>query len=203
MFSLFRERLTEALQSLLPLVACAVVLQLTIVHAPLALFVEFLAGSLLALLGLLFLFIGVELGILPMGRFIGAELPRKRSLALICAVAFALGVATTVAEPDVLVLSGQVETQSHGAFSAHALSYVIAGGVGLLTLIAPPDLVPLAYDAGSVTTGVLTTPVLLALAFGLSSVIAGRSAVADGFGLLGLASIGPIFAILLLGVLMR
>lgn len=231
MFSLFRERLTEALQSLLPLVACAVVLQLTIVHAPLALFVEFLAGSLLALLGLLFLFIGVELGILPMGRFIGAELPRKRSLALICAVAFALGVATTVAEPDVLVLSGQVETQSHGAFSAHALSYVIAGGVGLLaalalwrivrghslrrllaaaysvmlllTLIAPPDLVPLAYDAGSVTTGVLTTPVLLALAFGLSSVIAGRSAVADGFSLLGLASIGPIFAILLLGVLMR
>lgn len=231
MFSLFRERLAEALQSMLPLVGCAGVLQLTIVHAPLALFVEFLVGSVLASLGLLFLFMGVELGILPMGRFIGAELPGKRSLPLIFAVAFALGVATTVAEPDVLVLSGQVEAKSQGAFSAHALSYVIAGGVGLLaalalwrivrgyslrrllaaaysvmlllTLIAPAEFVPLAYDAGSVTTGVLTTPVLLALAFGLSSVLAGRSAVADGFGLLGLASIGPILAVLLLGMMLR
>jgi hypothetical protein len=71
----------------------------------------------------------------------------------------------------------------------------------LLTLLAPAEFVSLAYDAGSVTTGVQTTPVLLSLALGLSSVIAGRSAVSDGFGLLGLASVGPIIAILLLGLL--
>ena len=47
----------------------------------------------------------------------------------------------------------------------------------------------------------LTTPVLLALAIGLSSVIAGRSAIADGFGLLGLASAGPIIAVLLMALL--
>ena len=49
------------------------------------------------------LFLGIDLGILPMGRFIGAELPRKGSIALILVVGFALGFATTIAEPDVLV----------------------------------------------------------------------------------------------------
>jgi hypothetical protein len=66
--------------------------------------------------------------------------------------------------------------------------------------VAPREFVPLAYDAGSVTTGVLTAPVVIAIAVGLSSVLAGRSAISDGFGLLGLASIGPIITVLLMGL---
>ena len=66
----------------------------------------------------------------------------------------------------------------------------------------PDAFVALAYDAGSVTTGVLTAPVMLALALGVSSVLGDRAAVADGFGLLGLGSIGPIVLILLLGILL-
>jgi hypothetical protein len=61
----------------------------------------------------------------------------------------------------------------------------------------------LAYDAGSVTTGALTAPVVIALALGLTSVLAGRATVADGFGLLGLASIGPIIAVMMMGMLAR
>jgi hypothetical protein len=52
----------------------------------------------------------------------------------------------------------------------------------LLSCVAPTEFVALAYDAGSATTGVLTAPVVIALAVGLSSVMAGRSAVSDGFG---------------------
>jgi hypothetical protein len=52
-----------------------------------------------------------------------------------------------------------------------------------------------------VTTGVLSAPIVIAVAIGLSSVLAGRSAVSDGFGLLGFASIGPIIAVLLMGLL--
>lgn len=229
MNDLLRERLPEALKAIAPLVAATTVLQVTVVHAPAALFLEFIFGAVLATFGILLLLWGVELGILPMGRFIGAELPMKGSLRLIIAIAFALGFATTVAEPDVVVLSAQVQSVSQGAFSAQFLTYIIAAGVGIfaaialsrivygysmrcllavaylsmlaLSLLAPEAFVPLAYDAGSVTTGVLTTPVLLALALGLSTVLAGRSAASDGFGLLGLASIGPIIAILLLGLL--
>jgi hypothetical protein len=70
-----------------------------------------------------------------------------------------------------------------------------------LALVAPERFTPLAFDAGSVTTGVLSAPIVIAVAIGLSSVLAGRSAVSDGFGLLGFASIGPIIAVLLMGLL--
>ena len=133
-----------------------------------------------------------------------------------------------ILKSDVLVLAEQVEGASQGSLRSRGLIYVIAAGVGvftaigllrvvmgfsmaallggvyavmlLLSLLAPGSLIPLAYDAGSVTTGVLTAPVVLALALGLASVLAERSAVDDGFGLLGLASVGPIIAVLLLGL---
>jgi hypothetical protein len=195
------------------------------------LFVRFLLGAMLSICGMMLLFVGVDQGILPMGRFIGAELPKKGSLMLILAVAFSLGFATTVAEPDVLVLSGQIDAVSSGTMSGRTVLYVIAFGLAILTALAmariifgwpmkymlaavytlilllsffaPAEFIPLAFDSGSVTTGVLSAPVVIALAIGLSSVLAGRSAVSDGFGLLGFASVGPIIAILLLGMLQR
>lgn len=226
-----RSRLLEVLRSVGPLIGLVCLLQVTIVQAPAAQFVQFLAGSMLVVVGLLLLFLGVDLGILPMGRFIGAELPRKGSVTLIVGVGFAMGFATTIAEPDVLVLARQIDDISNGGISGTVVLYVMGIGVALLTalamarivygvslhllltgvlglalvlsFIAPAEFVPLAYDAGSVTTGVLTAPVVIAVAVGLSSVLAGRSAVSDGFGVLGLASIGPIIAILLMGVALR
>jgi hypothetical protein len=162
-----------------------------------------------------------------MGRFIGAELPRRGSLWLILGLAFGLGLATTLAEPDVLVLASEVDGFSDGRVGGPLLMYVIAAGVGLFTalglfrivrgfsmaamltviyvtlvalsFVAPDRIVPLAYDAGSVTTGVLTAPVVLALGLGITSVLAKRSAMTDGFGLLGLASAGPILVLLMFG----
>lgn len=229
--ALLRGRLAEVLKAIAPLIGVMCVLQFTVVHAPAAEFLRLLAGSLLVALGMLLLLVGADMGIVPMGRFIGADLPRKGSVALIVAVALVLGFATTVAEPDVLILASQVEAVSQGALSGLLLVYVIAAGVGLfaaaallrivhgssfrfllaacyllmiiLSLAAPASFVPLAYDGGSVTTGVVTAPALLALALGVSSVLAGRSASSDGFGLLGLASVGPIIAILLLACLLQ
>jgi hypothetical protein len=230
MLALLKLKLPEVLQAVVPLFAVVCAFQLMLVHAPLAVFLQFLVGALLALVGMLLLLAGIDFGILPMGRFIGAELPKKGSLWLIVGVAFALGFATTAAEPDVLILSGQVARASDGAMGGQTLVYVIAGGVGvfaalallrvvvgfsmirlltvvflgiiLISFVSPETFIPIAYDAGSVTTGVLTAPVLLAVTLGLSSVLGERSAVADGFGLLGVASAGPIFVILLLGLLL-
>lgn len=229
MLAILRQQLGEVVRALAPLVGVACLLQVTFVHASAELFAQFLVGSVLAGAGMLLLFAGVEGGILPMGRFIGAELPRKQSLRLIVGVGFAMGFATTMAEPDVLVLAHAVERVSEGELRAIPLAMVIAAGVGLfaaqallrvvfgvslrlllavayvatlaLTVVAPPELIPLAYDAGSVTTGVLTTPVLLAIVLGLSSVLAGRSAISDGFGLLGLGSAGAMIAVLVAGAL--
>jgi hypothetical protein len=223
-----RRRLLEVFRSVGPLLGLICLLQITVVQAPAALFMQFLAGSMLVILGLVLLFLGVDHGILPMGRFIGAEMPRKGSVALIVGVGFVMGFATTIAEPDVLVLARQIDEISRSEIDGTAVLYLIGLGVAvctavamgrvvygfslqllltlllgvaiLLSLVAPTEFVPLAYDAGSVTTGVLTAPVVIAIAVGLSSVLAGRSAVSDGFGILGLASIGPIIAILIMGV---
>jgi len=231
MWSELKRRLVEVLQTVAPLVGVVCVLQLTLVQAPLAVFLQFLIGSGLIIAGMFLLFLGVDYGIVPMGRFVGGGLPRKGSVALIVLVGFAMGFATTVAEPDVLVLAVQVDQISQGNIDRLTVLTVTALGVGVfvalamariiydisirvmltlslaaviaLSFIAPAKFVPMAYDAGSVTTGVLTTPVVIAIAVGLTSVLAGRSAVSDGFGLLGFASIGAIIAIMLMGLAMQ
>lgn len=226
MWNLLRSRLPEVLRAIAPLVGCVCVLQVTLVQASMPEFLQFLAGAVLALAGLVLLFAGIELGVLPMGRFIGAELPRRGSLWLIAGVAAAMGFVTTVAEPDVLILANQVEAASEHGMRRTGLVYLIAAGVALfsaaaflrialgvsttallalsfammigLSLVAPQHIVPVAFDAGSVTTGVLTAPVMLALSLGVNAVLAGRPGSLDGFGLLGLASAGPVIVVLLL-----
>lgn len=231
MLSELKARLLEVLRAVAPLIGLVCLLQVTLLQAPTLLFLQFLAGAVLVIIGMVLLFMGVDLGILPMGRFIGAELPKKGSVALIVVVGFAMGFAVTVAEPDVLILASQIDRISQGSIHGEAVLYVIAVGVAvfvalamarvvygvsmrllltiafgvviLLSFITPAEFMPLAYDAGSVTTGVLTAPVVIALAVGLSSVLAGRNSVSDGFGLLGFASIGPIIAIMIMGIVLR
>lgn len=228
MLALLTRNLVEVVKAVTPLLVVVTVLQFAVVHAPLELFGQFVLGTVLAMAGMLLLFIGIDVGILPMGRFIGAELPLRGSLMLIFVVAGLLGFATTVAEPDVLVLAEQVDTASGGQISQFAVVYVMAGGVAVFTGLAMARVVlgwslkllasisillalalaffvrdafvSLAFDAGSVTTGVLTAPVLIAVALGLSSVLAGRDPVSDGFGILGFASIGAIIAVLVMGL---
>lgn len=230
MVSLLTANLVEVLKAVGPLITVVTLIQLGVVHASDTLFLQFLMGSALAIIGMTLLFSGIDYGILPMGRYIGSALPEKGSLLLVLAVSFALGFAATVAEPDVLVLASQVDTASHGAISRQIVVYVIGFGVAIfastammrivagwrmkflltavyalaigLSIFAPEEFVSLAFDAGGVTTGVLSAPVLISLAIGLSSVLAGRSAVSDGFGLLGLASAGPIITILILSALL-
>lgn len=227
---MLKEKTLEVLKAVTPLIVCAFLIQFGFLHVPAGEFMEFLGGWILAIIGMVFLFVGVDYGILPMGRFIGGELPKKGSLLLIVAVTFALGFSTTVAEPDVLVLAEQADIASGARISRSAVLYTIATGLSLfvsfammrillgwsmkamlgvafacillLAFLVPAEWAPLGFDAGSVTTGVVSSPMIIALAMGLSSVLAGRSAASDGFGLLGFGSIGAIIAILIMGAVM-
>ncbi len=228
---LFRQKLIEVVKAIAPLIVVMCALQLTVVRAPASLFLQFLIGSLMAVGGLVLFYTGIDMGILPMGRFIGSELPRRGSMLLIVITAFLLGFVTTAAEPDVLVLSRQVEQLSQGSISGNVIIYTMALGVGffvaiamarivlgfsmvylliaaysaviILSFFAPAEFIPLSYDSGSVTTGALTAPVVISLALGFSSVLAGRSTISNGFGLLGFASIGPIIAVMIMGILLH
>ncbi len=81
--------------------------------------------------------------------------------------------------------------------------YLIIGGyilVMLMTVIAPEEIIGLAYDAGGVTTSTITVPLVTALGVGLASVIKGRSPLVDGFGLIAFASLLPMIFVMAYGL---
>jgi len=83
------------------------------------------------------------------------------------------------------------------------LYYLIIGGyvlVMLMTIIAPPEIIGLAYDAGGVTTSTITVPLVTALGVGLANVIKGRSPLVDGFGLIAFASLLPMIFVMAYGL---
>lgn len=83
------------------------------------------------------------------------------------------------------------------------IHYIFIGGyilVMLTTIIAPKEIVGLAYDAGGVTTSTITVPLVTALGVGLAKVIKNRSPLLDGFGLIALASLSPIIAVMIYAI---
>ncbi len=220
----------EVLKAMLPLVIVIIIMQFTLVKMPLEQFWQFLAGVVMAISGMILFLAGLEIGILPMGQAIGAELPKRRSFPLLIIVAFLLGFVATIAEPDVIVLTGQIASVTDGEIGANFLTYIIGIGIAffvtmallrivfgfrmiylmaasylaiiILAFFTPAQFVPVAFDAGGVTTGPMTVPIILALGLGFSSALAGRSALSDGFGLIGLASVGPIIAIMIMGIIL-
>ncbi len=82
--------------------------------------------------------------------------------------------------------------------------YLIIGGyiiVMLMTIIAPKEIIGIAYDAGGVTTSTITVPLVAALGVGLASTIRGRSPLVDGFGLIAFASLLPIIFVMGYGLI--
>jgi hypothetical protein len=84
-----------------------------------------------------------------------------------------------------------------------SLPVMIIGGyvlVVIVTTIAPPEIVGIAYDSGGVTTSTVTVPLVTALGVGLASSLKGRNAMLDGFGLIAFASLTPILFVLSYGI---
>jgi len=72
--------------------------------------------------------------------------------------------------------------------------------VVMLTAIAPPEIIGIAYDSGGVTTSTVTVPLVTALGVGLASSLKGRNPMLDGFGLIAFASLMPILFVLIYGM---
>jgi hypothetical protein len=84
------------------------------------------------------------------------------------------------------------------------IHYLIIGGyviVMLMTVIAPPEIIGIAYDAGGVTTSTITVPLVTALGVGLAAIIKGRSPLLDGFGLIAFASLLPMIFVMGYGLI--
>lgn len=141
--------------------------------------------------------------------------------------AFFLGYGATLAEPALNALGHTVENVTVGVFQKKLLMHVVAVGVGLgiaagvaqmtfeslnltmllippyllllfLTVISSDEFVNFAWDSAGVTTGPITVPLVLAMGLGIGGSIPGAR---DGFGILALASAGPIITVLVVGLI--
>jgi hypothetical protein len=215
----------EISYSILPITVVGIIIMIAL-KLPYEDFIRFAGGVVLVFIGLALFFLGTKIGILPIGEVIGEYLPQTGKMGLVIIFGLLLGFSVTVAEPDVQVLATQVDLASGGAvpkiilistvgfgvavFIAIALIKLIKGlaikyfllvSYGLvlvLALFTPENFIPIAIDSGGVTTGPMTVPFILALGVGVASAFAGKR---DSFGFVGLASVGPILAVLVLGVL--
>jgi len=110
---------------------------------------------------------------------------KNYALGLRLSVAFSVGVAIVIGVLRIL--------------RGWPIHYLIIGGyvmVMLMTVIAPKEIVGIAYDAGGVTTSTVTVPLVAALGVGLASIIKGRSPLVDGFGLIAFASLLPMIFVM-------
>lgn len=224
-----RDITKELMQSVTPIVALVIILQLILFDNPLHHVLQFVIGAVMVSLGLGIFLLGVKVGLMRLGDLVGSELPQRVSFPLLVFFVLLLGIAITVAEPDVQVLAQQVAYVSDNGVSKSVLVTFVGVGVGLFLAIAaarvllgipmgyllvsgylavfalsyfvPPAFVPVSFDSGGVTTGPMTVPFIMALGVGLTSVIGGKNTLGDSFGFVALASIGPILAVMLLGVI--
>ena len=217
-----KEKLREAAGSVLPILIIVLVLCLAAVPVGTDELLSFLLGAVMLVGGMGLFTLGAETAMEPIGKLMGARLTRTRRLWLILLLAFVLGVAITVSEPDLQVLAANVPHIHTGV-----LIVTVAAGVGLFLLVSflrillavplrwlllgcyalvfalaflsDPDYLSVAFDAGGVTTGPMTVPFIMALGLGVSAIRSDRDATADSFGLVALCSVGPILAVLVLG----
>ncbi len=196
-----------------------------------------LLGFVYVLVGLAFFLEGLELALFPLGKSMAAQLTNPAFLGItnpahihwsdyywVYAFAFAIGFATTVAEPALLAVAIKAHEVSGGAIGVWGLRNAVALGVavGLVlgtwrivtgyplewfiiggyiivviqTIFAPRMIIALAYDSGGVTTSTVTVPLVAALGLGLAHNIPGRSTLIDGFGLIAFASLFPMMTVM-------
>jgi hypothetical protein len=223
MNKVLKEKIMEAFSSVLPITAIVLIASVVLTPMPSGTILMFLVGAALLIIGMGFFTLGADMAMIPMGEGIGIQLTKSTKLGLVLFVSFVMGVITTIAEPDLQVLSKQVPS-----IPPMDLVLTIAIGVGLFLAIAvlrillkirlsvllvifylitftvayfaPATFIPVAFDSGGVTTGPITVPFILALGIGVASVRHDKNSQDDSFGLVSLCSVGPILAVLLLGI---
>jgi hypothetical protein len=182
----------------------------------------FIIGSFLLIIGMSLFTLGADLAMMPIGEYLGQYLSKSKKMWLIVSASLLMGTMVTIAEPDLQILARQIP-----GVPTNVLTVSVAVGLGVFLVIAmlrivfnwnmsyllaamyilvlvlgifvPKEYLAVAFDGGGVTTGPFAIPFILSLGIGVSAVRGGKSSRDDSFGLAALCSIGPIFAVMVLG----
>ena len=221
----------EVLVSILPMTV--LILIISGIWAPFTpeMLASFIGGAIMMMIGMALFLFGADISMMEVGERVGNFLVSRRSLKILIIAGFFVGMFVTIAEPDVQVLAGQVAAVSEGSINRTMLIAVVGVGVGIFLVIAllrfvfqmklyhiliigdiavfalsfftNPEMAPVAFDSGGVTTGPITVPFILSLGSGITSGVRTSREGTDSFGMVALSSLGPVLAVMILGVIFR
>ena len=224
----FLLKIKEVLLSILPIVLIVLFMHFLFADFSSKLLLKFLLSVIIIIVGEVLFLTGVDTSVMQMGNLVGGAVNKFSKYTVILFFSFIFGLFATIAEPDLNVLSSQViETQiinvnkflfvfivgaGVGAFVAFALFriiksinyklviYAIYICIIIFAIFANDSILAIAFDAGGATTGIVTSPFLLALSNGVAQ-NKKKNLNSDNFGVIGIASTGPILAVLFLSLI--
>ena len=226
---MFSDKIKEVVASVAPIISIVFLLHFTMVPIPSSMISMFIIGSIAVIVGLTLFLIGVDLGMEPLGMILGTIITRKNKVWIVIIVGLILGFFISFAEPDLMILANQIEDITSGAIASRTIMMTVSSGIAImlvvgflrifynvpvhyiliisytivfgLALFTPPEFFAIAFDASGATTGILSVPFILALSLGITNI---KKTTSDkdeeGFGMIGITSVGAILAIILLGI---
>ncbi|WP_324824261.1 DUF1538 domain-containing protein [Sinanaerobacter sp. ZZT-01] len=226
------EKFKEALYSVFPITVIVLILNFTLTSMETPLIIRFLIGAVLVILGLTIFLTGVDIGITPIGNYMGAAIVKSNKVWVVVFMGLLLGFFISVAEPDLHILSGQIDSVTLGMISKSSIILVVSFGIAvmvavglsriiynfplykvlsavyglilILCLFSSSEFMAIAFDASGATTGALTVPFILALAIGVSQLKKdSKASEKDSFGLIAIASTGAILSVLIMNILSK
>lgn len=225
--TILSQKIKEVFLSVFPISLIVLILSFTICPIDSGIFLTFIAGVFLVVIGLGVFTVGADISISYIGEYVATKIVKTKKLFIILPSFFIVGLFLTISEPDLQVLAEQLSN----TINRWLLIITIGVGVAVFLVIAflrvvvkiklkhllvffyiaifvmsffvPKCFVPLAFDAGGVTTGPMSVPFLIAIGVGIAAIKSDNSSSEDGFGITALCSIGPIITVMILGIIFK
>lgn len=229
--TIFKTTLQEVFISSLPLALIMIIVCGFI--APLddkTYYIKLIVGYVSVVIGQAIFLDGLNISILPIGKLVGGSLIKLRKAVFIIFFGLVFGLLATVAEPALTVLAKQTN-MIMPIINETAFIWIMGLGIGIMVgfslfrimkdlnikvvfailyiitfiviIFVPKEFVALAFDGSGATTGDISVPFILALGMGVSVTMSKHKSNDDSFGIIGLASVGPILSVFIYGIILN
>ena len=193
-------------------------------------YLKILVGYLSVIVGISLFIVGLDSSILPIGHMMGSAFSKYSNLIFILSFGFIFGLVSTLAEPAISVLARQIHGVLP-IINSTLFIWITATGIGIgvaialvrmvkninikwvfailyiivfiLVAFSPEEFISIAFDGSGATTGDVSVPFILALGIGISAIFSKTKTNDDSFGIVGIASVGPIITVLLYGIIVK
>ena len=217
-----KENLIDSYKSVIPITIIILILSF-LLNISNDLIISFGVSSLFLILGITLFTTGADISIVEIGKSMGNFLVKKGKIILTLIVTLILGIVITLSEPDLMVLASELPSIPNDLMIS-----LVSFGIGIFLMLGVyriikrksyrkmmsislfiimillyftnMNFVSVSFDAAGVTTGPLTVPVIVAFGYGIAKMRNDKDSTGDVFGLGGLASMGPVIVLLILGL---